>query len=195
MLDPVAGIVFDLDGTVVDSGLDFAAMRSETGCPTGVGLLEFIDAMDSASERERAHAVIHHHEMIGARAATWMPGAKHLLHRLTATSIPIGIFTRNSREAAGLVIETLGIPCNDLVAREDAAAKPDPEGLLEIAGRWQLPPRDMLAVGDFLFDLQAASKAGMRACLYDPRGESPYGLEADFVIGHFDELAELLFGE
>ena len=57
------GIVFDVDGTLADSRLDFAGMRAETGCPEGTGLLEFLDGLDCAEERERAHAVIHKYEM------------------------------------------------------------------------------------------------------------------------------------
>jgi len=63
----------------------------------------------------------------------------------------------DSREAAELMLESLGVPCDSLVAREDAAAKPDPEGLLKIARRFDLATADMLCVGDFLYDLQAAA--------------------------------------
>ena len=69
-------IVFDLDGTLVDSSLDFAAMRAGTGCPDGVGLLEYVETLATAAEREAAHAVIHRYEMEGAERATWIPGAR-----------------------------------------------------------------------------------------------------------------------
>lgn len=195
MLESTAGFVFDLDGTLADSRLDFAAMRAETGCPQGTGLLEFIDAMDSAAERQRAFEIIHYHEMTGARAARWIDGAESLLHRLVSAGRAVGVFTRNSREAASAMIASLAIPCDTLIAREDAAAKPDPEGLLKIARRWELPASAMLCVGDYLYDLQAARSAGMRSCLYDPLGNSPHADYADIVVHGFDELARLTFGE
>jgi HAD superfamily hydrolase (TIGR01509 family) len=191
----VGGIVFDLDGTLVDSRLDFPAMRADTGCPEGTGLLEFIEQMETAAEREAAHAVIHRYETAGAERASWIDGAQAVLEKLVAARYPIGIFTRNSRETATLMIESLGIPCDDLVAREDAAAKPDPEGLLKIAERWQLPAGNVMCVGDFLYDLQAAHNAGMSACLYDPAGDSPHAGHADYVIHDFAELADMIFGE
>ena len=189
------GIVFDLDGTLADSRLDFDAMRAETGCPGGVGLLEHIDSLESAEERRQAHSVIHHYEMIGARAATWIDGAESLCHRLAGSGIPFGVFTRNSRESSRRMVEALGIPCSILVAREDAAAKPDPEGLIKIARSFRLHCEDMLCVGDFLFDLQAAARAGMSSCLYDPIGDSPHAGEADYVVRDFDQLADLIFGD
>ena len=78
-----------------------------------------------------------------------------LLYTIVGSGIPFGIFTRNSREAASLMLETMGIGGSLLVAREDAAAKPNPEGILKIARQFQLAPGDMLCVGDFFYDLQA----------------------------------------
>lgn len=189
------GIVFDLDGTLADSRLDFDAMRAETGCPRGVGLLEYIESLESEEERRQAHSVIQHYEMVGAEAATWIDGAESLCHRLAGSGIPLGVFTRNSRESSRRMVNALGIPCDMLVAREDAAAKPDPEGLIKIARCFRLRCEQMLCVGDFLFDLQAAARAGMSSCLYDPLGDSPHVAQADYVVRNFDQLADLIFGD
>ena len=189
------GIVFDLDGTLADSRIDFTAIRAEIGCSPGVGILEFIAALDSEAERRQARSVVHYYEMRGAESSTWMDGAESLCHRLAGSGVPLGVFTRNSREAAEHMVETLGIPCAVLVAREDAAAKPDPEGLLSIARRFGMPCGEMLCVGDFVYDLQAAANASMPACLYDPNGDSPHRHLADYVVQSFEELADLLYGD
>ncbi len=189
------GIVFDLDGTLADSRLDFASMRAETGCPEGTGLLEFIDALATEPERRHAMDIIHFYEMDGARKATWIDGAEALCHQLAAQPLPIGVFTRNSREAAELMLSNLGVPSDMLVAREDAAAKPDPEGLLNIARHFELVCSEMLCVGDFLYDLQAAANAGMPSCLYDPTGDSPHAGAADYVVRDFAALGDLIFGD
>lgn len=189
------GVVFDLDGTLADSRLDFAAMRADTGCPAGTGLLEYIENLDTEQERRAAYAVIHRYEMEGAEAARWMEGAESLCHRLSGSGLPLGVFTRNSRESAQRMVSALGIPCDVLIAREDAAPKPDPDGLLKIARRFGLACADMLCVGDFLYDLEAADRAGMRSCLYDPAGDSPHARLADYVVEHFDELADLIYGD
>ncbi len=190
-----SGIVFDLDGTLADSRLDFAGMRADTGCPEGTGLLEFVEGLEAVAEQQRAMAIIHEYEMAGARAASWIDGAEALCRLLAERGMPLGIFTRNSREAATLMMETLAIPTRVLVAREDAAAKPDPEGLLSIASGFAMAPADMLCVGDFLYDLQAAANAGMPSCLYDPGGDSPHAVHADYVVREFLALAHLLYGD
>ena len=188
MLSHLTGIVFDLDGTLVDSALDFSSMRAETCCPDNVGLLEHVDSLESPAQRRAAQAVIHHYEMIGARQATWMPGAVELLQAIRAAGMPMGILTRNSREAARLTLEQLNAPDMPLIAREDARPKPDPDGLLQFAHRWRKPASELAYVGDFRFDMEAARSAGMTAVLYLQADNLAYAEQADLAFSHFEEL-------
>ena len=190
----VRAVIFDLDGTLADSRLDFAAMRQETDCPDELGLLEYIDALEDVSAKQRVAAVIHRHEMAGARRATWIDGAEALCLQLQQRGVPIGIFTRNSREAAKLTIESLSIPHQLLVAREDAPAKPDPTGLLRIVQAFSVTVEQALYVGDYRYDLEAAANAGIRSCLYDAGDAAEFRDQADIVVTQFQQLGDLLFG-
>ena len=175
-------LIFDLDGTLVDSRLDFAAMRSEIGAPEGIGLLEYIDGLPSPDDRDRAMDVVHRHELAGARAATWMPGAREALVALVERGLPLGIVTRNSGEAARLTMERLQIPSIPLKAREDAAPKPDPEALLMLTREWRLAPSHCAYVGDFRYDIEAAERAGMQPILYVGDGPVPREHEGQVPI-------------
>lgn len=186
------GIIFDLDGTLVDSRLDFAAMRSETGCAEGMGLLEYQASLSCPEARARTAAIIHRHEMAGAAAATWMPGAQEVLDVLVAQALPVGIVTRNSREAAKLTLQRLQAPPMDLVSREDALPKPDPDGLLQLAERWSAEPNELVYIGDFRFDLEAASNAGMRSALYLQTDNRAYAHQADYAFETFAQLLDWL---
>ena len=182
-----AGIIFDMDGTLVDSRLDFTLIRDELDCPEGIGVLEFIDTLPR-DRQPAAHKVVLRHERNGAMKARWMPGAKACLERLAANGIPTAILTRNAREITALTIERLGIPISHWLAREDAPPKPAPEGLLSIAADWQLDPASVAYVGDFEYDLLAARNAGMVGVYYDGDGRNLHGHLADRTIRHFDEL-------
>lgn len=186
------GVAFDLDGTLVNSGLDFRTIRRDLGFPEGVGVLEHIATLADEEQRAKAHQVLHRHEIAGAERATWMPGAESLLGALNAAGVPMAILTRNSRAAVCATCKTLDIPVGRILTREDCAPKPSPEGLLRIARHFDLPVERMLYVGDFIDDLTAARRAGMAGCLYRTERNRQLAPQARFVIDHFKELRVLL---
>ena len=69
------GIIFDMDGTLVDSGLDFDAIRRDIGLPERHPILEGVEAIPAGPERERALEILHRHEHEGAVRALLEAGA------------------------------------------------------------------------------------------------------------------------
>ena len=186
------GIIFDLDGTLVDSKLDFDLLCQQLGWPIGTPILEHLATfpIDSEQYRQALH-IIHEFELDGARRASWLPGAEQLVHVLTEQQIPIAILTRNMREATLLCIEQLAMPFQLVITREDCLPKPDPQGLWHIAKAWQMPCHELLFIGDYLFDLQTAQNAGMPGCLYLNEHNQHFQEMADFVLTDFAHLTEL----
>lgn len=184
----IRAVAFDLDGTLIDSRLDFAAIRRELGFPEGRGLLEHIDTLDDPAAVARAHAVIERHEMTGAAAACWMPGARELLESLRSAGLPTAILTRNMRAAVEQARRSLGLAVDYIVTREDCRPKPDPDGLQRIARHFDVQPAELVYVGDFVFDLEAARRAGAVACLYRYGNNGRFAAQADWVVDHLDEL-------
>src|SRR5262245_21685812 len=103
---PLRGVVFDMDGTLVDSALDFKAMRSEMGFDDHVPILETLRHMPEA-ERIRCETILHRHEWAGADRAVPMPGALEFLAALDRRAIPRAIFTRNGRKLTLSVLSRL----------------------------------------------------------------------------------------
>lgn len=188
MLRNVKGVVFDLDGTLVDTALDFAQMCRDIGWPVGTPLLEQLAKVEDVAEQQRINAIIRRHEMQGAAIARWMPGAEQCVAQLVALNIPVAILTRNMREATQSVIERLNIPITQVLTREDCAAKPDPAGLLLLSQRLKLAVSELIYVGDYLFDIQTAANAGMRSCLYLNGANQQFAADADWCFSHFTQL-------
>jgi len=161
-LSGIKGVIFDLDGTLVESQLDFSQMRTDVGCPQDEDILTFVENIHCPQTKARASQAILQHELSDAQHAKWLPLGKQMVDTVLANNLPIAIVTRNSREATAIKMTNNNIPIEFVLTREDAPAKPDPTALLHIAKQWQLPPEDCLYVGDFIYDQLAAENAGMR---------------------------------
>lgn len=183
---PIRGLIFDLDGTLVDSALDFELMRSEMGLPPGAPLLESLASLSDA-EADRCHAILARHERAGAERAVLMPGVAEFLIEVAGRDIRCAVFTRNGREVAQRTLARLGLNFETIVAREDAPIKPNPTGILAICRAWGLSPREVAMVGDYRFDIVAGRQAGVRTVCYAAR-RTAHEVEswgADFCLDCF----------
>jgi len=91
-----------------------------------------------------------------------LPGARELLATLTAEGVPWAIATSGSREVASRTLRILAVPGDvPVVTRTDVAhAKPNPDLFLEAARQLGIEPRSAFVVGDSIWDLLAAQRAG-----------------------------------
>jgi len=184
----VRGVIFDLDGTLVDSRLDFDLMRREMGLPAGQPLLEGIARL-TQSEAARCWAILAEHERRGANRATLLPGADVFVNALCERGIKTAVFTRNSRVSTLATLERLALAALDpIFTRDDAVAKPDPAAIWMICETWGCDPGQCVVIGDYRYDIEAGRNAGARTVLYTGGG-GPHGLhdglQADFVLDSF----------
>lgn len=193
---PAKGLIFDLDGTLVDSRLDFDLMRQEIGIPKGLPILEYLEQSLDSALIKKGYEVVHRHELEGAKRATLMPGVIELLMELKRKEIPMGVLTRNSREVTELTLNRLSLPIDEVLTRDDCLPKPHPEGLLKFAKNWNKRPDELAYVGDFLFDYQTAKAAGMAFYYYQGMSQRSDELHklADITISCYDNFSRIFFG-
>jgi HAD superfamily hydrolase (TIGR01509 family) len=195
MKTPVAaikGVIFDLDGTLVSSALNFSLIKAQIGCPCEQDLLDYIAQLPALSLRDQAMAIVHQHELHDAQQATMLPGVNEAVTALKAKNIPMAIVTRNCSQAAAIKLQQNSLPIEVVLTRSDAPAKPNPSALNTIATLWNISPSNLIYVGDFLYDIQAAHNANMRACLYVAETMPAYAEQADYILHDFSELVDLV---
>ena len=92
-----------------------------------------------------------------------LPGAVDLLHYLTEAGIPWGIATSGRRPEIDASLEALGVGADAVVVERGhvARAKPEPDLFLAAAERVGLAADRCYVVGDAVWDLLAARRAGM----------------------------------
>ena len=69
----IKGIIFDMDGTLIDSQLDFDQMRLDMNLPENAPILETIESY-TGTRRQQCNRVLRRHEQNGVDNATVFPG-------------------------------------------------------------------------------------------------------------------------
>ncbi len=204
----VRAVLFDLDGTLVETTIDFPLMRRETlavaaryggppADPQRQDALAVIDQTaaglsDPAPFLSEVEAVLQAIELTACVGARPTPGALELLAWLAEQEVCVGIVTRNCREAAVESLRRAGLDCGLLLTRADVPrVKPDPLHLLIAAERLGVPAATTLMVGDHPMDILGGRAAGMRTAGFGPTEEARARLAAaqpDFMVSDLNEL-------
>jgi len=196
-LEPLLGIVFDLDGTLVLSHHDFGRMRSEViriaehygVLPGHLAVSDPIHRIvESAREEMRnagaADGILYRFEADYQKSIDAIelealprtiprPGAGELLKTLSDRGFRLGLLTRSSEAFArqSLLRTQLAPFFSYLRSRSTAGpAKPSPEALLLLLKDMGVPIDRALYVGDHLLDAECARRARVRfyAVMPDP---------------------------
>ncbi|GAK83121.1 predicted phosphatase [Vibrio ponticus] len=188
----IKAIVFDLDNTLVSSDMDFFWLRDELGCPADRDLLTFTEEIRCPEQRANAEQRILDHELEDARSSYPMPGCVTILRYIERKALHTAIITRNCLQAATTKVKHNNLSIERIISREHFAPKPSPDALNSLADEWQLAPPEVLYVGDYLYDLQAANNANMPSCLVDHGIKKPFEHQASVVVNHLNDLTQLL---
>lgn len=212
MRDPVPArcVLFDLDGTLVDTAPDLAwclnALRAEQGLDplpfaairphvshgaralvrAGFG----VDVGDPRFEALRAR-LLELYEGNLARESRPFAGIDTLLAALAARAVPWGVVTNKPGWLAEPLLAALGLAeeAACIVSGDTTAhSKPHPEPLLHASRLVATPPAACLYVGDARRDVEAGRGAGMRTLValfgYLDEDDRPAEWDADGLIDH-----------
>jgi HAD superfamily hydrolase (TIGR01509 family) len=186
-LDGIEAVVFDMDGTLVDSSYDWAEIRARLG----VRAPSIIDALNGlpSPEREEKWRVLHEIEREATRVAGPKEGAGDLLTLLREKGLPTALVTNNTEANAATLLERFGLELDVVITRDTGVWKPSGAPLLEALKRLGVAPVRSLAIGDSRHDLEAAGDAGCaRVCILHDR-EGRYAGQADL---DFPDIPALL---
>lgn len=216
-ISQIRAVLFDLDGTLVDSAPDMAAaanwLRAEQGLEAldeyflsryvsrgGAGVIGA--AFPDHDEAQRAQLLAKFLARYGnnlSEKSRLFPGVSRLLDALEAKPWKWGIVTNKASIYAQPLLSALALSgrysaliCGDTLRRK----KPAPDGLIEACRQLKVSPGQCVYVGDDQRDIVAARAAGCGAVAaaygYFPEHDQPRSWGADVIIDRADQLLDVL---
>lgn len=214
----LTAVLFDLDGTLLDTARDLAHALNSLLREQGRSTLDYEQIRSVVSnggnamvslgfgttpETEEHQALYRRlldiYEQQLTKYTTPFPGITALLSTLEQFELPWGVVTNKPSAYSLPIMERMKFepPCSTIICADQVKQrKPHPESMLKACATIGCAPEQTLYVGDHQRDIDAGRNAGMltAAALYgyiEP-GDDPLSWQADFYIEHPDELTELL---
>lgn len=216
---PFKALLFDLDGTLLDTAPDFITaiqhMLKDRGLPPladgelrntvtngSVGIIKKAFQIDQDHPQFKTlqdEFLSLYYDNIANKTALFT-GLETVLGNCKSNSVTWGIVTNKPWKYTQAVLEQLGLAeqaattiCPDHVLQP----KPDPEGLLLACSELSISPAECLYIGDHIRDIEAGRSAGMRTIAagwgYIDKTECISDWQADWVVEESHQLNDLLF--
>lgn len=213
MLENIKAVIFDLDGTLVDSmgiwkqiDIEYLARYNLTlpdDLQSSIEGMSFTETANYFKERFQIPEEIHEikatwNEMTYKKYKNEVPlkeGTREFLNMLKSRGIKMGIATSNSRELVEVVIKSLQIDSffdEVHTSCEVEKGKPSPDIYLLVSEKLGVAPEECLVFEDVPQGIMAGKNAGMKVCAVDDEYSKALEEEkrklADYFIESFQEL-------
>jgi len=217
-MGPIHAVLFDLDGTLIDSAPDLAGTGNDMRLARGllplpyerfrpmvgagargmVGVALQVEPADAEFIQLRDEFLQRYEQRMMQQTQVF-DAMRPVLAELLSRGVPWGIVTNKAQRFTEPLVRALGLHSQAAtVISGDSTphAKPHPAPLLEAARQLKLQPQHCVYVGDDLRDVQAGRAAGMHTVAagwgYLGLGESIGDWGADHVIETPSQLLNLL---
>ena len=204
----IKGIIFDLDGTLIDSRKDLVTSVNLTRKGYNLEELDFVTIVSFIGNGTRklversfentnvnideAFSIYKNHYSEHLADETFCyPGVKELLEKAKKLSIKTAVVTNKHEEATRKILKILKIDCYfDIILGADSMDfhKPSPEPLLYVAKKWKLKQEEVIMVGDHWTDIAAARNAGIKSVFVNFGFGNFKDEKPDFFVDHPEEI-------
>ncbi len=208
-------VVFDWDGTLIDS-VDHIAGSLQNAAQTlgfpvrsleayrdiiGLGMVEALEKLYPGIDRAQMSALrdqyASHFFSQQMSPGHIFPGIADLLEQLKAADVSLAVATGKSRRGLDRALVSTGLGRAFGVTRcaDETRSKPDPLMLSQILEHYRIEPEQAVMVGDTVYDLEMAQRAGMPSIGVTwgvHSAEQLQGFDPVAVVGEVDALTHAL---
>lgn len=190
VLDGIRAVIFDMDGTLVDSTYDWQAIRRRLG----VSGASIIDDLNSLEEPERSWrwAELEEIEKTATENSRLHDGAHEVLDIFSARGLPTALVTNNSSANTRRLLARFGLRFDVVLTRDFGLWKPSGAPISEAVTQLGVTPSECLGVGDSRYDVLAAREAGLAAVCLVHDGAARHDVDADLSFGDIPAFVRYL---
>jgi len=216
---PLKAMLFDLDGTLVDTAADFTAVLNDMTRAAGIAPTPYEAIHQTVSNGARALVKLAfdlnpedplfqshldtllglYRQRIESTQATLYPGMESLLAQMELSGIKWGIVTNKPQLYSRPLLSQLQLleRCATLICPDDVTqTKPHPEPLFLACTQMGLSPETVVYVGDHPRDIEAGNAAGMFTIAvtygYLPSTPPVDSWGADLIVDRVEEIQQCL---
>lgn len=212
-------VVYDLDGTLIDSAKDMQVAVSNVLADHGLppvteddvrffmgqgskitmskAFAKYGKMLDEAALSAVTREFVRYYEADPVSHTTAFDGVAEVVARFARLGLKQGVCTNKFEKPSRMILEHLKLmpPISDVAGADSfPVRKPDPRHILMLVERMGGDPKRTVMIGDSIHDVEAAHGAGLPAVLvswgYTVRPARELG--ADAVIERFDTLPDAL---
>lgn len=205
---PFKGVIFDMDGTLIESTeadylawkklfaehnkeLSFEEYFPLIGMKSAVVVQTKLLLDDEKAKEALAKKMDYFSEIVSGSGIKTVPYAIILLQQLKEHNVKLALATSSRRPKMKMVLQlTELLPYFDEIVTGDEVtnSKPAPDIFLKAAEKLQLSPHECVVIEDAASGVKAAKNAGMKCVAITTTHSADLLQEADLVIDSFEEL-------
>lgn len=153
------GILFDMDGTIVDTDYDWTQIKNELGTG-GKPILVYLKTLEEPA-RSIKWQILEKYERNATRKAVLKEGIPEFLEFLQAKNIKTALITNNSKKNVNYLLKKFQLIFDLVIARESGLWKPSGKPLIAAMKKLKIKKNEACVIGDSKFDMLAAVSAGI----------------------------------
>jgi HAD superfamily hydrolase (TIGR01509 family) len=179
-------VIFDMDGTIFESFLDWPRIRKDLGLENR-NILQAIYRSGRVDHRKLS--LLEKYERENTLKAKPVRGIKSFLAFLDTRQVKPVLVTNNNKSNTEFLLDKFRLNFHGLVTRESGLWKPDPGAFLTLMKRFSVAPAETISIGDSLFDIQASKSADITDIFVKINRNRPIVTQTD--VGYFTDYVEL----
>lgn len=152
--------IFDMDGTIFESYLDWENIRKQLKIPDGSNILNEIYSGNKIDTQKLK--ILEEYERDNTLLTKPIEGIFEFITFLKAQNIKTVLLTNNNLENTFYLLTKFKLEFNLVITREMKFWKPEPSGFIYAIHYFRCFPDEVISIGDSIYDIQASKEAGIK---------------------------------